>query len=169
MKQTTSKHDDPSIQTLKVATCPSLSGSATLTYHIGSKGDAANGPGIYLRLHTSTGNGFFSKEWISMSTIQKTLAKHPAIEPLTSSVLASVFQGKSVNSTGFLLAVLKAEGLITPMKGRRRYFQRADSEDFDAKVQALLTSSESLRAEGQTGKAPKPARKVAQSGKAKTA
>jgi hypothetical protein len=36
---TNTKYDDPSIRILKTAKCSTLSGSSTLTYQIGSKGD----------------------------------------------------------------------------------------------------------------------------------
>ena len=157
----TTKFEDPLVKVLKTAKCPTLSGSSTLTYQIGCKGDLDN-PEIKFRLHASTGRGFFSKEWISTNAIHKAIEKCPASAPITAGLLKAIFQGKSINTSGFLLAVLKAEGLIEPMKDRRRYYQRADPNTFVTQIKALLAS----QASQSSGQPAKPAKKPAQKRKA---
>ena len=155
MKSATTKFDDPSIRVLKTAKCPTLTGSSTLTYQIGCKGDSEQ-PEITFRLHASSGRGFFSKEWISTNAIHKAIEKFPANAPITSAFLKTIFRGKSINTSGFLLAVLKAEGLIEPMQDRRRYFQRADPNAFVTQIKALLASPVS----GSSSSAKKPTKKT---------
>ena len=151
-----SKYEDPLIRILKTAKCPTLTGSSTLTYQIGCRGDPEQ-PEITFRLHASSGRGFFSKEWISTNAIHKAIEKFPANEPITSAFLKAIFRGKSINTSGFLLAVLKAEGLIEPMQDRRRYYQRTDPNAFVTQIKALLVSSASSvsdQAKKTTKKAP---------------
>ncbi|MDO8713327.1 MAG: hypothetical protein Q7K13_02460 [Polynucleobacter sp.] len=136
MKPEASTNPDAAVRILKVASCPSLSGKSTLTYHIGFSIDSQ----IQFRVHANTGNGFFSKEWISQSSIQLLLDKIPKGKVITSVSLISIFHGKSVNTSGFLLAVLKNEGLVQPLKDKRRSYELLDPKDFIAEVNALLES-----------------------------
>ena len=75
---------------------------------------------MYLRIHRNSGIGFSSNEWVSLADIQKTVCKIPAGKPVTAIVLGELFQGRSVNTSGFLLAALVQEGLLVPMQGRER-------------------------------------------------
>lgn len=85
-----------------------------LTYHIGSTSESD----LYLRIHANDGGGFFSQERVVCKDIQNVLEKVPETNPITSIVLHALFKGKSVNTPGFPLAVLKHEGLLRPMKGK---------------------------------------------------
>ena len=72
-----SKSEDPldeSMTIVKTATCDTLTKKSKLTYHLGTLPDGE----VYLRIHKNTGNGFFSREWIALSDIQKTIRKIPA-------------------------------------------------------------------------------------------
>jgi hypothetical protein len=64
---------DDSMRVLSTGTCETLSGSSKLTYHIGCMPDGE----IYLRVHSNTGGGFFSQEWISLRDILTALKKRP--------------------------------------------------------------------------------------------
>ena len=87
-----------SVRILKVASCPTSSGKATLTYHIGCTSDNE----INFRVASNTGGGFFSPEWVSFSAIQPALEQAP--QPLTSYPLIKLYQGKSTNTPAFLMA-----------------------------------------------------------------
>ena len=137
---------DSSVRILKVASCPSLSGKSTLTYHIGFSADSH----IQFRVHANTGNGFFSKEWISQSSIQLLLDKIPKGKVITSASFISIFHGKSVNTSGFLLAVLKHEGLVRALKDKRRSYELLDPKDFIAGVNALLESPVDVNASNKS-------------------
>ncbi len=162
MKSPSIKHEQPSIRILKIATCPSLSDRSTLTYHIGCKGDSASNIEILFRLYSNSSNGFFNKEWVSSNAIQKVFEKYTPTTPITSFSLNGIFQGKSVNTSGFLLAILKAEGLIVTMKDKRRYYQRVESDAFVTEIKNLMASSIALKADDKPAMAAKIIKKTIQ-------
>jgi hypothetical protein len=99
---------------LKKNSCPSLSGRSKLTYVIGSDDNGA----LFIRIAENTGGGFHSGEWVAVKDIEAALNKSP--ESITSLTLFKLFKGKSVNTPAFLLAALKAEGVVEAVKGRQR-------------------------------------------------
>ena len=130
---------ESAVRILSVHSCPTISGKSKLTYHLGVVDSD-----VQIRVYANSGGGFFSKEWISLKSILKLL---PANVPFTSRVLHEIFQGKSMNSAGFLLAVLKHEGLITSSKAKRRCWDRVDPKDFLSKVKAIIDSPADLKAD----------------------
>ena len=154
---------DVSIQLLATATCKTLSGKSTLTYHIGRTPDSE----IHFRIHGNTGGGFFSPEWIAWKDIQVVLEKHPAEEPVTSYVLQPLFRGKSVNTPAFLLAALANEKLLRPLKGKKRGLEILDPEQFLSRVEKLTASKSAAKPSGSTPAKPsgnppvKPTKKAA--------
>jgi hypothetical protein len=92
-----------------------LSGKSTLTYHIGKDEDA----NLYVRLWVNSSNGYFSSEWLVMTKIVEIL-KRQGEESFTGYVFKDLFNGKSVNSHGFLAACLVAEGVLAFAEGKKR-------------------------------------------------
>lgn len=133
------------VRILKVAGCPTLSGKSTLTYHVGSQGTSD----ILFRVYANSGGGFFSNEWVAASDIQRALSKSALI---TAFSLQPVFKGKSANTAGFLLAVLKEEGLIGRSPDNPRCYAATESPDFVAEVQALMTADVDLDPDTRPGK-----------------
>ena len=131
----TKKHPQ---RVLKVNTCPSLSGRSTLTYQLGCNGESEP----ILRVSANSGRGYFTKEWVPFADIEALLT---ADAPLTFSTLQPIFEGRSVNTGGFLMAVLKNLNVITPVADNPRVHQRGDVDSFLAEVQALMASDVSLR------------------------
>jgi hypothetical protein len=134
-----SKSEDPlddSITVVKTATCETLTRKSKLTYQIGTLPDGE----VYVRIHKNSGNGFFSNEWVSLADIRKTLSKITVGKPVTAIVLSNLFQGKSVNTPGFLLAVLAHEKLIIPMQGKKRSHEAVDPGEFQEKVDGLVSA-----------------------------
>lgn len=95
------------IRVLKFDTCPSLSRASNLAYHVGYDTE------IHFRIWGNSGGGLFGREWVSLARLQASLET-----PVTAGTLkrAGVCKGKSANTPGFLLAVLKAEGLVEPLE-----------------------------------------------------
>ena len=124
----------PTIRILKIATCPTSSGKATLSYHIGCTTDKD----IQFRVVANTGGGLFSPEWISLSAIQPAFEQAPF--PLTSFPLIDLYQGKSTNTPAFLMAVLKHEGLVRNLDGKIRGYETLDSKAFMDEMNALKAS-----------------------------
>ena len=143
---------DESMSVVKTGTCETLSGKSKLTYHVGRDPSEE----IHIRIHKNTGGGFFNREWVTLKDIQKVFAEVPEEQPITAIVLDPLFKGKSVNTPGFLLAVLAREKLLMPMKGKKRNHERVDPEEFmdkvnrlgDSYVRTLTKSSDPIRVQG---------------------
>ena len=118
---------------IKRGTCPTVSGKSEITYQLGSDPDDR----LVLRLYSNDGGGFFSMEWIPIADILAALESWPADKPITSMAVGKLFRGKSVNSSAFLLAALKAEGVLKPMEGKQRCHELGDVETFLAQAKAL--------------------------------
>lgn len=143
------KTEEPTsrLRILKVGTCPSLSGASTLTYHIGYDSE------IRFRVWGNTGGGLHGREWVAWSVIEPALQA----EKLTAGTLRLLFRGKSRNTPGFLLAVLRAEGLVQAQEDQGH--TRADPAAFLAAMEALIASDTNIKIPEQ--KAPaKPTRKA---------
>jgi hypothetical protein len=139
---------EPSIRIVKIASCHSLSGKSTLKYNVGCTPDSK----IYFRVFENSGGGFFSHEWISLAAIQKALDKANSDKELTSFLLYPLFSGRSQNSPGFLLAAVKAEGLVQASTKKRRCYERTDDRVFLAEVQAWMASGAGPKVETKVAK-----------------
>lgn len=121
----------PEIRTIKTATCPSLSGKSTLTYNIGCDAEGQ----VYLRCEAVSSSAYFKPEWVSLAAIQKATENATYISAFH---LRPVFTGKSTNSPGFMLAVLKAEGLVKLKDEKERTYVAIDAKDFLAGIKPLM-------------------------------
>ena len=128
-----------SMRIIKIATCPTCSGKAKLTYHFGCTKDNQ----VHIRIVVNSGGGFFSEEWVSLTDTLAALGK--AAHPITAIPFINLFIGKSVNTPGFLLAVLKQEGLVKLLEGKVRGYEMLDSEAFMAEVNKLVASDVDLK------------------------
>lgn len=126
---------------IKIATCPTCSGKATLTYHFGCTTDNQ----VHIRIAANSGGGLFSEEWVPLKGIQEALDKAP--HPVTANPLRHLFVGKSVNTPGFLLAVLKHEGLVKLLEGKIRGYEKLDSTSFMTELDKLVSSDVNLKPE----------------------
>ena len=115
------------------------SGKTSLIYHFGCNQENQ----VFIRIVENSGGGFFSEEWVALDATLATLDKAP--HPITAVPLIRLFKGKSVNTPGFLLAVLKHEGLVKLLEGKVRGYERLDSETFMTEVNTLLSSDIDLK------------------------
>ena len=134
-KPTTATDDsqEASITTIKKATCKTLQGTATLTYHIGLDDTGA----ISWKIHSSTGNGMFCAQWVAFADIQQALDSWPKDSPIVSFALYPLFTGKSVNTPSFLLATLVNEGILQQVPSKKRHYQLGDAKAFLAEMDKL--------------------------------
>lgn len=124
---------DPEVRVLRGGTCPSLSSKSKLTYEFG-----CNAAGeLQVRITKNSAAGYFSQDWMAWDQLLKVLAKNGS-RPITSHTLSPLFAGKSVNTAGFLLAVLKKEGLVQHMAEKPRCYEPMDATAFLADLQILL-------------------------------
>lgn len=83
----------------------------TIQYEIGQSPDSQS---LFLRISDNDSGGYFSREWIAVSEIRAVLISLEEDRPFKSTVTRDLFQGGSSNNPGFLCAVLRAEGVLTP-------------------------------------------------------
>ena len=131
-----STHTQEPITTIRKSTSKNLQGTATLTYHIGLDDTG----GIHWKIHSNTGNGMFSSEWVAFADIQQALDSWPKDSPIVSMALYPLFNGKSVNTPSFLLATLVNEGILQQVPGKKRHYQLGDPAAFLAAVAELKTA-----------------------------
>ena len=154
------KQEDPldeSMTVVKTASCDTLTRKSKLTYHVGTLPDGE----VYFRIHKNTGNGFFSNEWIALADIRKILSKVPVGKPVTAIMLNDLFTGKSVNTPGFMLAVLVQEKILLPMKGKKRSHEPVDPGAITEWVEQLGSGKAKQKAASRK-KASAASRKKAQ-------
>ena len=137
MKSKTANMEAPEYRILKIASCPSLSGKSNLVYHVGCQGEGD----IHFRIYDNSGGGFYSNEWIAMTEIQHKLSHESLVR---CSTLHPIFKGKSANTAGFVLAVLKHEGLVERSKDNPRCYVHTGSDAFALEVKGLIESSVDL-------------------------
>ena len=121
---------EPSLIIIHTSKCQTVSNKSTLTYNI-AVDDKEH---VFIRINNNTGGGFFSNEWVSLDRITTTLKEVPADSPITSIHLFPLFKGKSVNSPGYLLAVLVNEGILTSFQGKKRQYVYSGVDVFLAKI-----------------------------------
>lgn len=127
---------DTLIRVLKSATCPSLTGRSTLGYELGIKDESE----LYLRLVSNTGSGFFSREWVPCSVIEHLIT---GVSDLTSTSFKALFPNKSVNTGGFVMAVVKELGLIHPNVQNARWHQHVSEMTFEqVAIEAMVQEEE---------------------------
>ena len=137
-KKTKPTTTTPGFSILKKSTCPTLSLSGTIGYEIAND----NADGFRVRLISNTGNGFFSKAWITLDSVIDALEQFQAEYPITSLALKDLYSG-SLNSWSFMMAVLLAEGLVEPMEDNKRRYQLCDTSAFLASLDKLKASHQS--------------------------
>ena len=152
-EQTSSaSHEAALFRILKKGSCPTISGKSDLTYDIACDPAAK---GLFVRLTAASGGGFFSNEWVALKDIQQALRSG---SPISAIRLMPLFRGQSVNTPGFLLAVLAAENLIRPMPGKQRVHELVQNSDFQARMDKLIASNASLPDDATTTKPKLPAK-----------
>jgi hypothetical protein len=149
---TTKAPTEPPLRILKIARCSTVSGKSTLTYHVGCTPESV----IKVRLYGNTGNGFLNQDWIAWTAIQEKLELH---SPFTSQVLHALFSGKSLNSPGFLMAVLKAEGVVKASTVKGRCYELTKDAGFLAEIERLMASGVDLDADTEGREEAKAAAK----------
>lgn len=122
------------ITTLRTDQCPSLSGQSTLTYELGTDPEDR----LHLRVTHNTGKGHHNPSWVAWEAVKPLLMKAPT---LAASALAPLFAGTSVNTAGFVLAVLKHLGVVQAMLEQRHAYQYVETIDWKAILQQPVTAT----------------------------
>jgi hypothetical protein len=117
------------LRIIKKATTDSLSGKSLLHYEIGCKEDKT----LHARIIGNTGKGLYFKGWTPLAPILSSDQKL-----ITAGSVRFLFEGRSSNSAGFYLAILRNEGLIKNVKDSQRSYERCDPAVFIKHVQSLI-------------------------------
>lgn len=129
---------DEQIRVLKNGSCPSLTGRSTLGYQLGCKGESE----LYLKVVSNTGSGFFSKEWIPCFVIEQLIT---GADELTSTAFKILFPNKSVNTGGFVMAVVKALGLIQTNVENSRWHEHIKGMTFEqVAIEAMVQEEDEV-------------------------
>ena len=151
-----------SVRVIKTADTPNISDTSLIGYQLGVHPDG----NLMIRILTSVGGGFFSMEWIAIPEILEILQEWDADNGITSVALRSLFRGRSVNTPAFLMAALKSEGVIQPLKGKKRNFELGDVSGFLQTAMQLQTGKAAPRKAARP-KAPAKAKAAAKAPRSK--
>jgi hypothetical protein len=144
MTKSTRKNLDtvvPSVRVIKTADTPNISGTSEICYQLGVYPDEE----LAIRILTSEGGGYFSMEWVAINDLLAILENWDANKGITSVALAPLFRGKSVNTPAFLMAALRAEGIIQPLEGKKRNFGLSDISGFLERARQLQAGKTPVR------------------------
>lgn len=134
--------NDGAIKALRIIkrdTCQSTSGKSNLDYCIAIDINKQ----IQLSIVANDGGGFTNSFWVSYSDIRKCLDDAP-LKGIKAHSLHPIFQGRSANSAGFLVAILRNEGLVTISPDSKRLHMRVDPAEFESSIKALADSDVDL-------------------------
>ena len=117
------------ITSLRTDQCLSLSGRSMLTYELGCDSNER----LHLRVTHNTGKGHHNPSWVAYDAVEPLLM---AATTLSASALAKLFAGTSVNTAGFVMAVLKHLGVLQAVTDKRHAYQYVEGVDWKALLQA---------------------------------
>jgi hypothetical protein len=69
---------------------------------------------LYLRIARNDSGGQFSKEWLALSRIKLALPPDADAKPFPASIFVVAFRQRSQNNAGFLVGIMRAEGILEP-------------------------------------------------------
>lgn len=113
------------IEAVHTDECPSLSGQSTLTYVIGRHPEDQS---LHLRIDANSGSGMFCDEWASGADIDALVQSSTA---LTSRSMCELHAGRSINTGGFVLSVLKHLGLVRVNAENSRHHEMIPGATFE--------------------------------------
>ena len=125
---------DP-IEVIHTGECLSVSGRSTLEFQVGrSKEDGT----LHLRISDNSGKGMWCKDWCSASAIQDVVLGEGE---LTAKSFQVLYLGKSINTGGFVMAVLKDLGLIRANEENTRLHEHVPTTTFEKVAMARMGQS----------------------------
>lgn len=91
---------------------------------------------LFIAITGNKGGGYFSKEHVEISKIEACLDTSTSAKPFPSKTFKEAFVGRSSNNAGFLVAVLRHEGLIAAAPDAE--IQHVRSGDWTAWKKSML-------------------------------
>ena len=111
----------------------------SIAYQVHADIDRAD---LFINITGNNGGGYYSRERVSIQKIEACLGKYETGKPFPSKVLKDAFVGRSSNNAGFMVAVLRAEGLLCVAPDVET--QHALAGDWAAWKKAMLAESGTL-------------------------
>lgn len=121
----TSEENLSPIEAIYTGECSSLSGQSTLTYAVGRHPEDQS---LHLRIVTNSGGGMFCDEWASGATIDALVQSRTV---LVSRSMCELHAGRSINTGGFVLSVLKHLGLVRVNAENSRHHEMVPGTAFE--------------------------------------
>ena len=91
---------------------------------------------LFITITGNDGGGYYSRERVPFQKVEACLGKCEAGKPFPSKALKDAFVGRSSNNAGFMVAVLRAEGLLCAAPSAET--QHALVGDWDAWKKTML-------------------------------
>lgn len=134
---------DP-IQVIYLGQCPSLSERSSLSFHIGRHSQIES---LHLRICGNTGGGMYCKDWCAIEQIETVVL---ATADLTAHSLNVLHPGKSINTGGFILAVLRSLGYVRAQAGNTRLHEHVPEVSLVQAIQTAMEAPEPERKQNDT-------------------
>lgn len=114
----------PPMWLLKESHAPKVSkfGKGEITYQILADMERTD---LLIAITGNKGGGYFSREKITFRAVEACLTQIESTVPFPSSTFKHAFTGRSSNNAGFLVAILRAEGLINATSGPGTKYEQA--------------------------------------------
>lgn len=128
------------------AECPSVTGRSFLTFQAGRLPDQEN-PVPHLRISRNSGGGMFCKEWAPIQQIDAIIAK---AENVTARTFDEVHPGRSINTGGFILAIVKNLGVVQPKEDNTRHHERVPGMTVLQALSKRITEANAAEDAGKT-------------------
>lgn len=144
---------DP-IEIIHRGDCLSLSGRSMLDFTVGRHSQDLS---LHLAVKGNTGGGMWCKDWASASDIQDVVLGATA---LTAQKFHSLHAGRSINTGGFILAVLKELGLVRVNAENTRLHEHVPATTFEKVVMAHMAQSKAAKLEAGDSKTVRQKTKV---------
>lgn len=126
---------DP-IEVIYQGECPSISGRSTLTYAIGRHSEDGK---LHLAITGNSGKGIFAADWAPASAIQEVVL---GAFGLTGASFHGLHEGRSRNTGAFILAAIKALGLVRANAENTRLHEHIPTTTFEQLVMAHIGESQ---------------------------
>ena len=112
--------------------CPSVSGRSILTYAIGRHDESGE---LHLRIVDNSGKGMWFNGWAAAKDIDSIVS---GATELTAKSFHALHPGKSINTGGFVMAVLKDLGLIRANEENTRIHEHVPATTLEKVVMVRM-------------------------------
>ncbi|MBL1141448.1 MAG: hypothetical protein HND53_05380 [Proteobacteria bacterium] len=150
---------DNQLKIIKSGKCKSLTNKSTIGYDI--LRDPKNL--LFVQLISNSGGGFYSSEPVSLDEVIKILQQVKDKTQLTAKYLHKLFKGRSSNSAGFLMCVLRDMKLVKNVSGKQRHFELMEFKPILEEMKSLASPRASTKKPQISKKTRKKSTKKARS------